>query len=134
MSQEFHLFVLQKLSPQSNTFVGELVPTVDVSLTGTLGLLKEAVRGHVKSLQKFKSWGEDVDRINFVVHKVRRRSFQQLSSKPLTLISSTSPPSRLPNALGNPFPRMLPLRHRTHKDCRRRPTKPRGFTIRLATL
>jgi len=34
-----------------------------------------------------------------------------------------SPPSRLPNTFGIPFPRTLPLRHRTHKDCRRRPTK-----------
>jgi len=91
MRQEFHLSILQKLSPQSHAYIGGLHRTVGVPSTRTLGLLKEAARGYIKSRREFKSWGEDVHGIDFVVYKVSRRNFPQLSSKPSTVISCGTP-------------------------------------------
>ena len=71
MSQEFRLFVLQKHSPQSHTYVGCLQPGVDALSTKTVESLTETVRAHIKSLPEFESWGKDVDDIDFIIHHVR---------------------------------------------------------------
>ena len=91
MIQVFNLFVFQRLSPQSHVHIGDLRPTADALSTGTLELLTEAVRGYVKSCQKFKAWGDDVDGIDFVAHKVRQSSFLQLSLERLSVISRGIP-------------------------------------------
>ncbi|KAF9648215.1 hypothetical protein BDM02DRAFT_2331371 [Thelephora ganbajun] len=80
MSREFRLFVLQEHSPQSHTYVGSLQHTVNVPSTKTVGLLAETVRRYIKSCPELKSWGEDVDEIDFVVRQVRR---QQIPIEPL---------------------------------------------------
>jgi len=72
------MFVLQKHSAQSHTYVGDLKPAPNTP--GTVESLIETVRHYIKSRPELKSWGEDVDDINFAVHKVRR---QQTPLKPL---------------------------------------------------
>lgn len=71
MSKDFHLFVLQKHSPQSYTYVGEVRHTDDDSSVTTVKPLVEIIQKDMKSRWQFKSWGDDVDGINFVVYLVR---------------------------------------------------------------
>ena len=73
MSQDFHLSILQECSPQSHVYIGELWRPVYKSSTGAMAYLTKAVRDYIKSRQEFKSWGEDVDYIHFVVREVRAR-------------------------------------------------------------
>lgn len=77
MNKQFRLSVLQKHSPQSHDYVGRLQPSVDNDAlsTETVESLAEAVRVHLKTLPRFKSCqGDDVDRIDFKIYQVRRRS------------------------------------------------------------
>jgi len=74
------MFVLQKHSPQSHTYVGDLRPAPNTPPTETVESLTETVCGYIKSRPEFKSWGEDVDDIGFAVHQVRRK---QIPLKPL---------------------------------------------------
>jgi hypothetical protein len=71
MSKDFHLFVLQKHSPQAHTYVGELRHTGDDSSVTTVKPLVEVVRKDMKSRREFKSWDDDVDGIDFIVYLVR---------------------------------------------------------------
>jgi len=80
MSRESRLFVLQKHSPRSHTYVGDFRHAVDMRSTITVESLAEAVRRYIKSRPELKSWGKDVDGIGFVVHQVRR---QQIPVEPL---------------------------------------------------
>jgi len=73
MRETFLLFVLQKHLPQSLTYVGKVRHTVDVPSADTVGSLGEPVREYIKSCQEFKSWGGDVDNIDFVVYQVRQQ-------------------------------------------------------------
>ena len=68
MNREFRLFVLQKHSPRSHTYVGDLQLAVDTPSTKTVESLAEAVRDYIKSHPELKSWGNDVYDIDFVVH------------------------------------------------------------------
>ena len=74
MNKEFCLFVLQQLSPQSYSYVGDLQSVVDLSVTKTVESLEATIRKYVKSKSEFESWGKDVDDIRFVVHQVRRKT------------------------------------------------------------
>jgi len=70
--REFHLFVLQDLSPQSHAYVGDFPFKIRDTPAGPMESLEEVVRGHIWSLQGFKSWDESsIDSIDFVVRKVR---------------------------------------------------------------
>lgn len=80
MSRDLRLFVLQKHSLQPHVLVGNLSSTVPVSPTETVESLTEIVRGLLKSHSEFGSWGEDVEDIEFVVHRV---SLQHTPSNPL---------------------------------------------------
>jgi len=71
MVLKFYLSILQELSPQSHVYIGELQRVVDVSSMKTVETLEDAVRGHLKSCREFKFWGEGVNPIDFVIHKVR---------------------------------------------------------------
>jgi hypothetical protein len=71
MDQDIHVFVLQKHSPRSHTYVGELRCKVD-RLSEDTETLKEIVREDIKSRREFKSWGEDIDIIAFEAYLVRR--------------------------------------------------------------
>jgi len=80
MDEGIRMFVLQKHSARFHTYVGDLKPAPNTPPTRTVESLTETVRHYIKSRPELKSWGEDVDDIDFVVHKVRR---QQTPSKPL---------------------------------------------------
>ena len=70
---ELRLFVLQKHSPHSYTYVGDLRHTAAMPSTEMLGSLTDIVRHHIKLDPEFEFWGEDIDDIDFVVHRVRRQ-------------------------------------------------------------
>ena len=69
---QFRLFVLQKHSPQSHTYMGDVRRAVDRNSTETVESLAETIRDYLKSRSDLKSWGEDVDDVDFAVHRVRR--------------------------------------------------------------
>ena len=69
MKQKFNLTVFQNLS-QSRTRVGDF--SLDVGAEDTMDTLIHHVWGYIKLRNKFHSFGEDVDRLNFVVHQVRK--------------------------------------------------------------
>lgn len=72
MIQHFSLFVLQRHSRQSHTYVGELPRGVDRRPMRTVEFLEKIVRKYIKSRREFKSWGKDVDDIHFDVYRVRQ--------------------------------------------------------------
>lgn len=73
MDQNFHLVVLQKFSPQSHTYVGELTIAVDKDTVDLNNFLKRNARDCIKSCQEFHPFGGNVDHIEFLVHRVRRQ-------------------------------------------------------------
>jgi hypothetical protein len=62
--------VLGKHSPQSHTYVGDhrFKVDVDAPATKTVQSLEKFAQDYIKSLPKYKSWGDDVDDLCFVVH------------------------------------------------------------------
>lgn len=78
--QKLRLFVLQRHSPQSHTYVGQLQHTVNEPAQEDVGSLTETVRSHIKSLPEFKPWGKDVDDIDFAVHQVRQQHTSGIES------------------------------------------------------
>jgi len=72
MGQEFRSSVSQKHPPQSHTYVGDLQHVVDMQSTKTVEHLAETVRDYIRSRPDIKSWGDNIDDIDFVVHEVRR--------------------------------------------------------------
>ena len=71
MSQEFRLLVLEKFSPTSHAYIGEIKHKIDAPSTITVELLEEVVQDYIKSRQELNAGSGDVDDIDFVVYKVR---------------------------------------------------------------
>ena len=80
--KRFSLFVLQRHSHQSHTYVGEPQFAVEMPCADTRELLAENVRYYIKSRQEFRSWGNDVDDIEFAVYLHLVRGQQTIVETP----------------------------------------------------
>jgi hypothetical protein len=61
------------LSHSDHTYVEDLRLAVDAPATKTVESLKETARDYIKSCPEFKSWGGDVDDIDFAALRVSRQ-------------------------------------------------------------